>query len=210
MTKTTSFLRIEEYKRLSKVSLTGRVLDIGGSQKSGYHELLKGSHEITTANIDAEYGADLIFDAEATWPIEDSSYDAILFINVLEHLYQPQRAMGEASRALVPGGRIIGVVPFMFNVHASPNDFFRYTKSALERMLADSGFSQIQVEELGTGAFSVVYHAVFAVIRWRWLAAILRGACRGLDTFLARMKPGNRMSAEYMPLGYYFEAVKTD
>lgn len=35
-----SIIRDEEYKNLSNLKLDGDILDIGGSQKSGYHSLL--------------------------------------------------------------------------------------------------------------------------------------------------------------------------
>ena len=83
---TRSFLRREEYKALARLSIDGRILDVGGSKKSGYHELIKGDHVITTGNINESYGTDLVFDAQQRWPVEDGSFDAVLFVNVLEHL----------------------------------------------------------------------------------------------------------------------------
>jgi len=206
MIQTKSLLRREEYKKLSTLSIDGDILDIGGSNRSGYHELLKGDHTITTANIDAAYGVDRVFDAEVTWPVEDASYDAVLFINVLEHLYGHTVALQEAARVLRKGGSVYIVVPFLFNVHGSPNDYFRYTKSALTRLLADSGFTDIEVQELGTGAFSVMYHAMLGLMPWRWLALPFAELARSLDGALARIKPGNSMSAAAMPLGYYATA----
>jgi SAM-dependent methyltransferase len=205
---TMSVLRKEEYKMLSKLTLTGKVIDIGGSKRSGYHQLLKGDHEIITANIEESYGTDLIFDAEKVWPLENESFDTVLLINVLEHLYDHRVALQESARVLKSSGRIIGVVPFMYNVHGSPNDYFRYTKSALARLLSEVGFTRIEISELGTGAFSVLHHCIFGPIRWPWLAYLTSAACRTLDMALIKIKPDNKMSKEYMPLGYYFEAVK--
>jgi SAM-dependent methyltransferase len=207
--KTKSFLRLEEYKHLARLTIDGAILDIGGSKKSGYHELIKGAHTITTGNIDASYGTDLIFDAQERWPAEDASFDGVLLINVLEHLYRYDVALDETARVLKRGGKVAGVVPFMFNVHGSPHDHFRYTRTTLERLLADRGFVEVRVEELGTGAFSVVYHALLGFVRWYWLARPLMALARGLDHLVLWAKPDNRMSAKYMPLGYYFEAKKS-
>lgn len=207
--KTKSFLRLEEYKHLARLSIDGHILDVGGSKKSGYHELIGGTHTITTGNIDASYGTDLIFNAEERWPMNDDSFDGVLFVNLLEHLYRYDVALDEAARVLKQGGVVAGVVPFMFNVHGSPNDYFRYTKSALVRMFGDRGFTDIKIEELGTGAFSVIYHALLGFVRWYWLAGILIPIFRTKDRFLSWMKPHNHMSAEYFPLGYYFEARKS-
>mgnify|MGYP006278489547 CR=1 FL=1 len=206
--KTKSFLRREEYKALSKVAVNGRVLDVGGSTKSGYHELIGGQHTIITGNIEASYGADVIFDAEKKWPFKNDSFEGVLFINILEHLYHYSEALDEACRVLKPGGLVVGVVPFMFNVHACPHDHFRYTRDTLERLLSERGFAHVQVRELGTGAFSVIYHCLLGFVRWQWLATPLIGLFGGIDRFILKIKPNNKMSAREMPLGYFFEAYK--
>lgn len=208
MTKTKSFFRREEYNALSLLSIDGEILDVGGSKKSGYHELIGGAHTITVGNIDEVYGIDVVFDAQHAWPFDNKRFSAVLFINLLEHLYDYRTALREAERVLAPQGKLIGVVPFMFNVHASPNDFYRYTASALTRMLEDAGFVNITVQPLGTGAFSVIYHCLMGFIQWNWLASMLIPVFRSLDRFMLFLKPRNKMSAEYMPLGYFFQACK--
>lgn len=202
----TSLLRREEYNALSTLSIDGKILDIGGSKESGYQELIKGEHTFVTANIQAKHAPDLIFDAEQAWPVEDGSYQGVLFMNVLEHLYGYERAVQEAKRVLAPGGKIAGAVPFMFNVHGSPDDYFRFTKSALEKLFLDAGFTDVRVTELGTGAFSVIYHTLLGFMRWNWVAMPFAALFKGMDRILFAIKPNNRMSARYMPLGYYFEA----
>ena len=206
--RTKSFLRREQYKELAKLSIDGKILDVGGSKKSGYHELIGGLHEITTGNIDESYGTDVIFDAQEPWPFDGNSFDGVLLVNILEHLYHHEKALEEAFRVLKSGGTLAGVVPFMFNVHASPHDYFRYTKAALTNRLADAGFSDIEVRELGTGAFSVIYHCLIGFARFNWMADIGIGLARFLDALVLKLKPDNKLSAKQMPLGYYFEAKK--
>ena len=202
---TKSLLRRLEYKALSAISIDGDILDVGGSTKSGYQELLRGTHTIVTANIDASYGADIVFDAEEVWPIEDNVYDAVLCINLLEHTYKYQTVLSEAHRVLKPGGRVVSVTPFMFNVHGSPSDYFRYTRSALERMFVEAGFSKVEIREMGTGAFSVIYHVLIGFVP-RWCAGAVIALCTGIDSMLARIRPGKSMSERSMPLGYMVDA----
>lgn len=209
MKTTKSFLRREEYRELAGRSIDGRILDIGGSKGSGYHELIRGTHTIVTGNLDMSYGADIAFDAQERWPFADGSFDAVLFMNVLEHLYHHREALAEAARVLRKDGRILGSVPFLFNVHGSPDDYFRYTKSALEKLLSDAGFTDIVVTPLGTGAWSVVYHTLIGFVLWDWMATPAIAFFRGLDRLLWSIKPHNRMSAEYFPLGYFFEAKRS-
>lgn len=206
--KTRSFLRIEEYKRLAKLHLDGEILDVGGSKKSGYHELIKGNHKITTANIDASYGTDVIFDAQQTWPVADASYSGVLFINVLEHVFDYKAAVNESCRVLKNGGLMIGIVPMMFNVHGSPSDYFRYTRFSIEKITSEAGFKSVEITELGTGAFSVIYHCLIGFMKWSWMYVPAMYIARKLDGLVSLLKPNNKMSAKFMPLGYYFEAKK--
>lgn len=203
---TKSFLRREEYKALGELSVDGAILDVGGSKKSGYHELIQGTHTITTGNIDASYGIDVVFDAQKPWPFPDASFEGVLLVNILEHLFEYTVAIREAHRVLKDGGVVAGVVPFMFNVHASPNDYFRYTKSTLEKVFENTEFNEVRITELGTGAFSVIYHCLLGFVRWQWLATPLIALFGGIDRLILRLKPDNKMSAKEMPLGYYFTA----
>lgn len=205
---TKSFLRREEYDALSKLTIDGSILDVGGSKKSGYHELIKGTHEILTGNIDTGYGCDVVFDAQEKWPIENGSYDAVLLINLLEHLYKYETCLEETYRTLKTDGMVVGVVPFMLNVHGTPSDYFRYTRFTIERLLAEKGFSEIYIQELGTGAFSVIYHCLLGFVKWLWLADLLILLFRSLDRLMLKIKPDNKLSVKQMPLGYFFTAKK--
>ncbi len=207
--KTKSFLRREEYKALAQVRIDGKILDVGGSKKSGYHELIQGEHSFTVGNIDESYGIDIVFDAQKTWPFPNESFEGVLLINILEHLYDYKEALLESHRTLVKGGIVVAVVPFMFNVHGSPNDYFRYTRTTLEKVFGDAGFESVQVKELGTGAFSVIYHCLLGFIRWNWLASLLIPLFAGLDRLIAILKPDNKMSVTQMPLGYFIRAQRS-
>jgi len=205
---TKSFLRQEQYRAIQRLEVNGEILDVGGSHTSGYLELIKGEHTVLVGNIDASYGIDVNFDAEKPWPFDNGRFNCVLFINILEHLFDYTHALNEAYRVLRKGGRVVGVVPFMFPVHGSPSDHFRFTRFTLERILKNAGFHNIEVNELGTGAFSVVYHALIGFVRWNWMVTPLIALCRLGDRFLLFLKKDNKMSSKFMPLGYYFEAVR--
>jgi len=53
---------------------------------------------------------DLVADAQAL-PFADASLDAVVGVDVLHHLEWPARFLGEAQRALRPGGRVVLVEP---------------------------------------------------------------------------------------------------
>jgi SAM-dependent methyltransferase len=75
-------------------------------------------------------------------------------MNVLEHIFNAQQLLRESARILTSGGKIVIAVPYLFPYHPSPNDYFRFSKTALERMLSEAGFVDIAIRPLGSGMFS--------------------------------------------------------
>jgi SAM-dependent methyltransferase len=208
MSTSFSLLRRLQYDELSKVNLEGKLLDIGGGKRSEYPGLLKGTHTIDVADLQNEKGVDLVFDAQKPFPIKDDAYDGVIMFNVLEHLFDYQNAVNESFRVLRPGGRIVGTTPFLFNVHGSPSDYFRYTKPALEEILKKAGFVGVSVRELGTGAFSVIYHLLYGFYRFDLIKECAMRFFTFLDRLFLRLKKTNMISSAYMPLGFFFEARK--
>jgi len=211
--KTVSLLRKLEYKELSELTIDGKILDLGGDRRSGYHQLINGDHQIVVVNINKDSKADINFNLEDKFSIESNSYEAVLCINVLEHIFNYQNVIDESHRVLKDNGQLIGVVPFLLNVHGSPEDYFRYTKSALEKILAKPGFTQIKIKELGTGLFSVIYQLKFDFFLFKYIKLLAMHFCMLLDKLLIHkiikhIKPNNRLTEKNMPLGYFFIAKK--
>jgi SAM-dependent methyltransferase len=152
-----SLLRLEEHRALSQIELSGRVLDLGGDKKSGYLDLFKGQFEATTVNLNEGAQPDIIHDLEKPLPVADASYDHVLLINVLEHIFDYRALLSEAKRVTRPGGSIVIVVPFLFPVHPSPEDYHRFTASALRKECKAAGLKVISMEALGHGVFSARY-----------------------------------------------------
>jgi SAM-dependent methyltransferase len=200
-----STLRLAEHQAVASLAIDGDILDIGGHRHSEYHRLIRGDHKIDFANISNEHRPDLVFDAEEPWPVKPASYDAVLMFNFLEHVFDHRSALIEANKALKPHGRLIVTVPFMFHVHASPSDYFRYTEFALRKLIELSGFDVVELKPLGTGAFSVAWQAVQGPLP-EPIAWIGRTFCEAADRLFGWIKPGNKLGPDQCPLGYYLEA----
>jgi len=202
-----SLLRKEQYDLLSALTINGEILDLGGVKSSGYHNLIKGNHRITTANIlTAE--ADLMVNAEAAFNLPEQSYDAVICLNLFEHLFNFQNAANESFKVLKQGGELVGSTPFMFHVHGSPDDYFRYTGSALEKILKQAGFKEIEIKELGSGLFGIIYQTTISFYRFNWLSALARHVFLFLDKVVNKIWPNDLLSKKYFPVGYFFRAKK--
>lgn len=95
-------------------------------------------------------------------PVEDGRFNYIVFNQTLEHLQEPAKALAELHRVLAPGGRILCTVPFFYEEHEQPFDFYRYTQFAHRHMFAQAGFEIERLEWLegffGTAAY--MFHLI--------------------------------------------------
>jgi SAM-dependent methyltransferase len=203
-----SILRGLEYARIATLSLDGNILDLGGSTKSGYQELIGGTHSFTTVNLDQSYGCDMVFDIEKTFPLEDESFDHVICFNVLEHVYEFENVVSESRRVLKKGGTFIMITPFMFHVHGSPQDYLRYTRDAIIRLLAKSKLAPVEVSVLGHQLFSLIFQTVGGSVKPKWLRTAAKSLFIGLDRFFAGVSKKYASLNELVPLGFFTIAKK--
>ncbi len=202
-----SILREREYAELAKLTLNGAILDIGGNLNSEYHQLIQGKHTITTVNLTPKYGCDLVFDIQEKFPLNDNTYDNVISLNVLEHVYGFQNAFSEIHRILKNGGTFVLSTPFMHHIHGCPDDYFRYTDSALEKILTGSGFHEIKITPIGLGVFSLFYQTTSGMIP-RFLEKFFKSIVLLLDKALLKISKRYERVSKRIPLGYFVTAKK--
>ncbi|MET0414385.1 MAG: class I SAM-dependent methyltransferase [Polyangiaceae bacterium] len=136
----------------------GVVLD-AGSGHAPYRQMLRerGQQVISIDIEDRSGDVTHIADIQNMPVIATGSIDTVICTEVLEHVPAPWDALKELERVLKPGGTLILTVPYLAPIHEAPNDFFRYTRYALELLLTRAGFQLEQLEEVG-GAFAFLGH----------------------------------------------------
>src|SRR5208337_3439979 len=81
-------------------------------------------------------------------PIEDANVDLVFFSQSLHHALHPERAVTEANRILVPGGRIVilDLVKHRFEEARElyADEWLGFTETELESMLEKASFHEIQ------------------------------------------------------------------
>ena len=132
----------------------------------------------------------------------DASIDTVVCCNVLEHIYNHRHLLAEMRRILAPEGRLIGFVPFLFNYHPDPQDYFRYTGTALARLLTDAGFAAPAIQEIGGGPFLLNFNTLAPTLP-RLLRVCFFPFYAALDAVFLRLRP---QAYKRYPLGYLFLA----
>ncbi|HNW93187.1 MAG TPA: class I SAM-dependent methyltransferase [bacterium] len=82
-------------------------------------------------------------------PLAAGALDAVLCMEVLEHVWEPRALLRETARVLRPGGQLFLTVPQGWGEHMEPVDFYRYTRFALDRLLREAGYTDIEIRPLG-------------------------------------------------------------
>src|SRR5271165_4064474 len=159
-----------------------RALEIGSGTGNLTRRLLEKAKEVIAIDIDAEYLR--VLSRTVRVPeghalavrhqnfLEDvtglAGFDGVVLMNVLEHIAEPDEALRRIYEALMPGGRVIVLVP-AFNFLFSRFDELighhrRYTLRALATELTSAGFS----------IKKNVYFNFFGMAGWWWRFCVLK------------------------------------
>lgn len=203
-----SILRKGQYQWLATRSLDGKIVDLGGSTRSGYHKLLRGTHTVTTVNINKDYGCDVIADLEERFPFEDGSFDHVLALNILEHVFNTDGFVSEAARVVRQGGKIIISTPMIFQIHGSPSDYVRFTDAALRRLAEKNGLEVLTIDAIGKGLFSVMFQLAGGILPGEPVRKLGQRIAEAFDGCLGSCFKRYRAFASRIPLGYMLEARK--
>lgn len=194
-----SILRSFLNYRLSQDDLIGKTIDIGGGKHPDYISFMKRLPNTEMVSFDIKTGATTDFEKDAL-PAEDASFNTVLFLNVMEHIFNYQHIANEVVRIVTPGGRLIGFVPFLMWYHPDHRDFFRYTHEALELIFNREGDKNFKVESIAHGPLTASLQMVGQLLPG-FLAATLFIPVYALDMMYLKLKPHQK--GRYA-LGYYF------
>jgi SAM-dependent methyltransferase len=99
-----------------------------GAGEDPYRHLFRGADRYVRVDLERRPGfTDVVADAGAL-PFRDAVFQCSLVTEVLEYLPEPKRFASELHRVLLPGGRAVITVPFVFHDH---QDYWRPTGRAL-------------------------------------------------------------------------------
>ena len=146
-----------QFQRLNR----GVVLDVGA--KAAPYERYVRAERYVRLDIDPAKKPDICCDLhELKW--DGDPFDTVLAIEVLEHLYDPQRAIDRIYDALKPGGVCILSTRFLYRYHPDPQDHYRFTWDSLKYLFRN--FRHVEVVHHGNRA-QVIWEMINAGGRTR-------------------------------------------
>lgn len=105
----------------------GMALDCGSGSRT-----FRSDHLIQT-EIAAYSNVDILAVNQAL-PFKDDSFDAIMSLDVLEHVTDPFAAARELARVLKPGGILFINLPFLQHEHGYPHHYFNASRMGLRQL----------------------------------------------------------------------------
>jgi len=117
--------------------------------------LFPEDNEFIQSDINKSFGHPIV---DVTKMKYSNEFDVILCLNVLEHVYDYQKALKNMYKALKKNGRVIIAVPFNYPLHDEPGDYWRFTEHALKNLLKDNGFKLVSLKHKGKREYPFGYY----------------------------------------------------
>ncbi len=148
----------------------GVLMDLGCGEMPYRQYLIDKNKKITKyIGVDVDYNQyhrsikpDIIWNGE-TIDIENEEIDTVLATELFEHLPNIEITLREIKRVLSKEGILFFTVPFIWPLHETPYDEYRYTPFSLKRVLETVGFRNITIAPLGG------YNAALAQMLSVWI-----------------------------------------
>lgn len=214
-------------RALRQIPAGARILDAGAgerrfkplcahlnyvSQDFGKYDGKGDSVGLQTGSWD-QSGLDIVCDITDI-PEPDASFDAVMCVEVFEHLPDPISALKELSRLLRREGQLILTAPFCSITHLAPYHFYTgFNRYFYEAHLPACGLEIVEMEANGN-FFEYLAQEIRRIPEMAELYAGGRqgpseeSAARAVLRMLERFSAADQRSAEVLNFGYHVRALK--
>ena len=185
----------------NKSLFKGPFLEVGShdyGETQALRPVFAGEGEYVGLDMIEGPGVDLTLDLTLPFDQIDAKlngqrFGTIFCLSVMEHCAQPFLMAQNMTKLLAPGGRICISVPFAWEFHGYPSDYWRFTHEGVKLLFPDLAFDDSRDvwctsrpgdfhpldKQIGRIAYSTKPH--FRAKRY------LRGLCAGMFRFLAKI-----------------------
>lgn len=141
---------IRAFMERHKSYLSGRVLDFGAGSEP-YRDLVSGEY----VPFDTYEHNILPVGGKRKMQTPSGGFDVIMCNQVMQYMPDPQGTLITFSALLKPGGVLVLSYPTNWD-EVEPNDYWRFTRKGMERLLSMAGFAPLIHErraEIPLGGF---------------------------------------------------------
>jgi len=129
-------------------SVNKKLLEIGPQDRSEVRVAFNMCN-IETLDLVPDYNPDIVGDiTKYNSHIQDSTYDIITCLEILEHTINPFSAIEELRRITTDGGLILFSAPLNWRIHGPVPDCWRFTEFGWKILLKD--FDILEIDKLET------------------------------------------------------------
>ena len=208
--KNNTLLRVLQICECLNIDLNGISIEFGAinNKDKTFSNFVKGTSKFHYSNKISNKKLKVFYsDLTKKLRISSKKYNNVLFFNILEHLPEYKLVFSEIYRIIKKGGFFIGSVPFIYQIQAAPNDYFRFSKQFFELNLKKYKFKQVKVKALGFGPFTASYSLLYPYLKYLpILSQICLLLAYILDSLIQLFVKTDLK--EIFPLGYFFIAKK--
>lgn len=140
-----------------------RTLDIG-SGGSSYERFFPNR---VSLDVDPARKPDIIGDVY-NLPFESGAFKVVLCTEVLEHLKDPTRAIEEMNRVLAHQGTLILTTRFVYPLHDTPGDYWRFTEFGLRELFRTWDICELYSETESFSTVAVLLQRLAFQTNLRW------------------------------------------
>lgn len=164
----------------------------------------------TNVDIYPFRNVDVVSDAN-NLPFCQEKFDAVILENLLEHVVDPVKVVKESYRVLKQNGIVLVEVPFQYEFHNSPCDYYRFTLQGIEKLLKNFRKIESGISIGPTGTLNGVLRNYLALIfsfnntvlfeLFNMLFGLIFFPLKLLDFLLIKFKDSHRMSSAFYFIG---------
>lgn len=113
---------------------SGRTLIVGSHVYKDKEDRRQRYPDVVGIDMLAGPGVDMVADLEEGLQEDLGLFDHVECMSVLEHSRRPWLLAANIERLLAPGATIYVTVPFVWRLHAYPDDYFRFAPEGLKTL----------------------------------------------------------------------------